>query len=185
MEQLLRCKVCGYILRSNQMKDKCPACGVGKSAFEEYVEKTSPKRIQLLQLDLHPILVHFPQSFSTFLLLLIGFISIDKNFLYYEILDTIEILIYTLPAFVLIAFLAGMFDGKLRFKRITTPLLKRKIVFGACFIGFSLGMIFSYSLISYIIVRLIVLFLLDLGCVLCATFLGKIGVGLICAKMPN
>jgi hypothetical protein len=94
-------------------------------------------------------------------------------------------MIYTLPLFVMIAFLAGMFDGKLRFKRITTPLLKRKIILGCGFIVCSLAMLFTLSLLSQNLSLAVILLLLDFGCVICATFLGRIGVGLVCSKMPN
>lgn len=42
MEELVRCKSCGFIMEKGKLKDKCPACGVAAKMFEPYIEKVSP-----------------------------------------------------------------------------------------------------------------------------------------------
>ena len=61
-EKLYICRPCGYVLKESELGDVCPACGLPRKVFEDYKERMSPGRSKILQLDLHPIAVHFPQS---------------------------------------------------------------------------------------------------------------------------
>ena len=67
MPEFVRCKPCGYVSRKGTLRRVCPACGAALSAFEPYEDRVSAARRFILNLDLHPILVHAPQTFATFL----------------------------------------------------------------------------------------------------------------------
>ena len=64
---LLVCKACGYKIKSRNLKNVCPACGVDKKFFEPLNDNISPLRRKILELHLHPIVVHFSVAISIFL----------------------------------------------------------------------------------------------------------------------
>jgi rubredoxin/uncharacterized membrane protein len=183
MKKLVRCKVCGFIMEESKLGAMCPACGVPRKAFEEYIEKTAEKRLKLLHMDLHPIIVHFPQSFALLMLILLGISLIFTNSFQLMARSALPLIGLSLPIVAVLALLSGMFDGKLRFKKITTPLLRQKILAGSIFIGSSIGIaIFSNLEINSTIY--IVLIVLTLICIGCSAILGKIGSTLLNAKLP-
>ena len=69
MRKLVRCKACGFIMQENELREKCPACGAPKTVFEPYTDTVGEKRRRLLDMDLHPMMVHFPTSFIVAILL--------------------------------------------------------------------------------------------------------------------
>ena len=64
MKTMIRCKACGYIMEGGKLGDKCPACGAPKTAFEPYTDPMAAPRRKMLNLQLHPIAVHFPITFA-------------------------------------------------------------------------------------------------------------------------
>ena len=70
MGQLVICKACGFIMLEEKLGDVCPACGVLKKMFEPHNDRVSEKRRKVLEMHIHPIMVHFSQAFafSVFLL---------------------------------------------------------------------------------------------------------------------
>jgi hypothetical protein len=133
MANLIRCKACGYVTEEGTIKDVCPACGVPAKMFEPYTDPVSEKRRKLLGLHIHPIIVHFPQSFafSLFALAVLSFFvgpDIKVAFLY-----TIQVISFFLPLVLLLSLLTGMIDAQTRFRRLTTPFLKMKIIIGLVF----------------------------------------------------
>lgn len=137
MKKIYKCRVCGYVLEREEPPEICPACGVKGKIFEEYEPPISPKRRKLLNLYIHAIMVHFPIAFvfSTFLLsLLISLNIFEETTLFTDMRDVI---IWVLPFAALLATAAGLYDGKLRFKRINTPYLKKKLILAVFFIFFS------------------------------------------------
>lgn len=134
MKKLVRCKACGYIMEEGKLGDKCPACGAPKTAFMPYVDPMSPARRNWLILDLHPIAVHFPVSFSVAILVFsiaILFLSGDASVL---LINTLKILVLLLPFLVIISGVAGYLDGKTRFRKLKNSLiLQRKIVYASIF----------------------------------------------------
>jgi ribosomal protein L37E len=133
MANLIRCKACGYVTEEGKIKDVCPACGVPAKMFEPYTDLVSEKRRMLLGLHVHPIIVHFPQSFAFSLLalaVLSFFVGTDIKvaFLY-----TIQVISFFLPWVLLLSLLTGMLDAQTRFRRLTTPFLKMKIIIGLVF----------------------------------------------------
>ncbi len=185
MPNLVRCKVCGFIIREDQLGDVCPACGVPRTAFEPYKEKVSEKRQKILDMHLHPVLVHFPEAFGIFIFLLsaIGFISTGafKS----TILCAIPLIAIFLPLFAFFGILSGMLDGKTRFKKLNTPYLRKKIIFGTIFLGLSLILAIGSFIMINTPFGLIFVFFLSLACVLTGGILGLIGGSLLEAKLPN
>lgn len=130
-EKLLVCKPCGYVMKESELRDVCPACGLPRQVFVEYKDKMSPRRRWFLQLDLHPIAIHFPQSVLVFSLLALILNLMLPNF-YPEVL--IGAVIYTAVVFpftVFAGFISGLVDGKMRFKTVTAPILKKKIIYSS------------------------------------------------------
>jgi uncharacterized RDD family membrane protein YckC len=184
MAQLLRCKVCGYIIKESKLGEKCPACGVPKTAFEPFKEKVSEKRKRILDLEIHPILTHFAVGFSAFSFILTLLTMIFPTFYRIQILYSIAILNVSLPIFVDLTFMAGIFDGKIRFKRYITAQHIKKMIIGTIFLALaiSLGVISFFLQIDTILIPLLII---SFFCVVCALFLGLIGRTLKCIAFPN
>ena len=186
MKDLVRCKACGYIMEAGRPVDKCPACGVPAKQFEPYEEKVTEKRARLLDLHIHPIVVHIPQAFSPFLLLLATALIVATGPFRTIILDATRVLALALPFSVVLAFAAGLFDGKQRFRKVTTPVLVRKIVVASIFLASSI----AAALISVLtgldtfasLAPYLALVLVGLGA---AVMLGFLGFPLIVAKFPG
>lgn len=186
MAELVICKSCGFVMEKSKLHDKCPACGVMAKMFEPYVEKMSPRRKKILSLDLHPVLVHFPQAFiiSLFVLSLIALVTHGN--LRITIAAAITVLGIVLPFVIIGAFLAGLLDGKVRFRRVTTPILKQKMVLGALFFLCSCG-IFAIVASQHMVSSLpiIIVVLLSLPGIGCAVLLGLLGSSILNAKFPG
>jgi hypothetical protein len=181
------CKSCGYVMEKRHLKDQCPACGVPARMFEPYTEKVSAHRHFLLSLDLHPIIVHFPQAFTFTLLVMLVLLLFWENPSVREYLDaTTRVLVLVLPFVIVLSFLAGLFDGNVRFRKLTTPILEKKIGFGTVF--------FILALVNLIIIRgyslnspnvLYGLIALTGLAFICSAILGIYGAHLINAKFPG
>jgi hypothetical protein len=186
MAQLLKCQVCGFTISEKQMKgDVCPACGVPREKLELFEPKISDKRRKILDLHLHPIILHFPQALSFLIFFFAALNLLFPTFLTDVILTSLPLLSFLLPFFVVLAMLSGMYDGKMRFKSITTPWLKLKIIIGAIFLLCSvLVAVFAFLIIALDLALLLVV-IFSLGCIITGGINGFIGGNLICAKMPG
>ncbi|NPD89756.1 MAG: hypothetical protein HGN29_13675 [Asgard group archaeon] len=181
MVQFVKCKVCGYVIKESKLGDLCPACGVKKSAFEPYEPTISEKRMKILEFHIHPILVHFPQGFIPFILGISILVAILNEPIQTYFLMALRILSVALPFVLVAALSAGILDGKIRFKSITTPMLKQKIMVGSTAIILSILLAVSAFLIdsnSLEILWSITLSLILLGC---SVFLGYVGGHLTCS----
>jgi len=186
MRKLVICKACGFIMPESRLRDRCPACGVPAKMFEPYQEKMSEKRKEILSLDIHPILVHFPVAFNFSILVFSVSVFIIKGKILAQLLATMMILIYCLPAVIIAAFLGGLLDGKIRFRRVNTPILVKKIFLGIFFFLISIAMLIVnifYGIENpsghiYTVV-------LSAGGVILSVFLGRYGVSLLSAKFPG
>lgn len=186
MTTLMRCKACGFVTDQVKIKDVCPACGVPAKMFEPYTHPVSLKRRRILELHTHPVLVHFPQAFALTLLLLSFFAFFVPTMLQETLSSTIKVLSFLLPFFVIGAIAAGLLDGKLRFRKVTTPLLKKKIILSLIFFIASIvmavlalsGQLFTYPIhVIYTFLTMIVS--------LCGALLGLMGGKLLDAKFPG
>lgn len=135
MQQMVICKSCGYIMAQGKVKDDCPACGVKAKMFIPHDERISDKRKFLLMLDLHPVMVHFSQAYTATILVLSLLALLVKPGWVERITAVVIVLGYALPFTVVATFVSGMFDGKIRFRKVTTPLLIKKMALAsACFV---------------------------------------------------
>lgn len=129
-EKLYICRPCGYVLKESELGDVCPACGLPRKVFDDYKERMSPGRSKFLHLDLHPIAVHFPQSMLVLSLLAL-IINLANPYFHPEVLlGAAQYAAVIFPFAVLAAFFSGLLDGKIRFKSVRTPVLKKKIIYG-------------------------------------------------------
>ncbi|MDU2066436.1 MAG: rubrerythrin [Sporomusaceae bacterium] len=130
MKKYVRCKACGYIMEEGALHDVCPVCGLPKTVFEPYTKKLSPNRRLILDQHLHPVEVHFPQVFVAMILLCLPLSTVVGDPLRSDLLSVVKISILLLPFGVLGAFLTGLLDAKVRFKKLNAPLLVKKMIFG-------------------------------------------------------
>jgi O-antigen/teichoic acid export membrane protein len=153
--------------------------------FEPYVEKISPYRKLVLTLDIHPVLVHFPQAFTFTILVLVVLCLILSGALGDTLLATFKTLSFCLPFTVAATIAAGLFDGKIRFRKVTTPILKKKIHISSVFFILSVANLFLvlYMPVSKAVLTgsLILVFL----CFICSLILGLLGVKLLNSKFPG
>ncbi len=181
MQQMVICKACGYIMAQGKLGAKCPACGVNAKMFIPHDERISDQRKMLLALDIHPVLVHFTQAYTATILLL----SLWALFLKEGWLERIGAVIFVLgcalPFTVLAAFLAGMFDGKIRFRKIKTPLLIKKMICGSLFFILTCGVFVCVLSNPLPLVWIAVLSALAMGC---ASVLAVWGVSLLNSRFP-
>ncbi len=186
MDNLMKCKACGFVTDQGKIRDVCPACGVPAKMFEPYTHPVSLKRRRILDLHTHPVMVHFPQAFG---LTLFG-LSFLAFFVPAAILEafssTIKVLSVLLPLSVIPAIATGLLDGKLRFRRVTTPMLKKKIILSLSFFIVSI-ILAALALSGQLLAPSTHLFfmLLCLIVSVCGALLGLIGGKLLDAKFPG
>jgi len=185
MKQYVRCRACGNIMEEGKVRDCCPACGLPKTVFEPYKLTISEKRKMILGFHIHPMIVHFPQALTILGLLMILVIPWIFEPVRTNLVVTHKVLMTLLPFTVVGALLSGMFDGKVRFKKLGTPMLKKKIVLGSAFFASSTAaaifVYFDFTHTLPLAVEIVALFI----CSLCAVILGLIGSKLIDLKMPG
>lgn len=182
MQQMVICKSCGYIMDQGKLGEVCPACGIKAQMFVPHDERISEKRKFLLMLDIHPILVHFTQAYTATILALALLALIAKPAWLASISTVITVLGYALPFTVIAAFAAGLFDGKIRFRKVLTPLLIKKMVLGSVFFVLTCGL-FACVLCNPIPLAIIAaLSAIAMGC---ASILGFWGVSLLNSRFPG
>jgi len=186
MENLMKCKACGFVTDQGRIKDVCPACGVPAKMFEPYKHPVSIKRRKILDLHTHPVAVHFPQAFALTLLLLSLVAFIAPADLQILIASTMKVLAVLLPFFLIGAIITGLVDGNLRFRRVNTQLLTKKIVLGLIFFVVAVVMAFLALHGPLLMPGTHIFFtLLALIASLCGALLGLIGGTLLDAKFPG
>jgi len=186
LANLVRCKSCGYIMLESKLRDKCPACGVPRQMFEPYTDPMSESRRRILDLHLHPIAVHFPTSFVTAILLFSIATFFFREPVQGFLICATRVMGLFLPVLVLIAFLVGLLDGKIRFRRFKNSLiLRRKILFGSLFFVFSVALALSLWLIglSSVLGIFIAVALGVLG-LACTVILSLLGMQILNAAFP-
>ena len=186
MSTLVRCKACGYIMEASALGELCPACGVPAKQFEPYDDKVKEGRRRLIDLHIHPVIVHAPQAFALALLVLAFCVALLAGEAKTMFTNTARVLGVALPITVVAAFLSGLFDAKLRFRRTNTPALQRKKLFGILFFVASLGVAYFAlwspldSLWAYLLFGLCSALSLAFG-----SILGLLGTPLLVAKFPG
>ena len=183
---LLRCKACGYLIRESRLGKVCPACGLRRKIFEPYEPKVSALRRFILDLDLHPIVVHFPQAFCTLLPLLVLARIVLPAFHGEQLETVINFIVLLLPLSAMGAITTGLIDAKVKLKRLRNPAPLRKIIVGNLLLVLSLAaaaVVFS-GVFDPRITRYVLL-LLSTASLGCAVLLGMMGKKLINAILPG
>ena len=186
MKELVRCRACGFITAQSRVKGVCPACGVPAKNMLPYTDPVSAKRRRVLALDAHPIIDHFSEGFSVFSLVLACAALFVRGAPETYLIDTIVMLSVFMPLAVLLSFVSGVVDAKLRFRRVTTPIPKRKMILGAVFFVFTLLMLILAIQPGFAGGRLLGLYVVfNAGALVCGFFLGILGKGLLGAELPG
>jgi len=186
MAELVRCKACGFITSRSQVGNVCPACGVPAKNMLAYTDPVSEKRRRILTLDIHPVIDHFSEafSFSTLALSVAGLFVHGRLDTY--LFDTLITMSFFTPLVVLFSFASGLFDAKTRFRRVTTPILTRKMILGASFFVFSCAMLILALQPDFPGRGLLATYIVfNAGAFVCGFFLGLLGRGLMGAELPG
>ena len=181
MKELVRCRPCGFVMESDKLGDVCPACGLPRKVFEPYREKVSRNRLILLNLDLHPIVIHLSQA----LVIAIPFLAVITNFFSSfqpEIMKSVLIFsVFIFPVTLVLAIITGVIDGLTRFKTLATPLLRVKIIFSLIILSLSIVLFFVAPNEEYSILTII----LSILCLAAGVQLGLWGKKLINVILPG
>jgi len=188
MKEQVRCKACGYIMEKDALVDVCPACGVKKEMFEPWEDKVGAARRFYLELHLHPIIIHIPNSLAPILLLVALAFPFVPQFQTY-LWPTLQLLSWLFPLAVFGGFASGVVDGKVRYRKVTAPLLLKKIILGT--------LLFVVSIVQAVLVSVTTGFgpgtgglwtgyvIAALASLVLASVLGKWGSSLFSAAMPG
>lgn len=144
MNELVRCKACGYVMEAGKLRDVCPACGMSAKVFEPYRERVALNRLFVLSLDLHPITIHLSQTFVILIPLLMIISGIFPGFRNDIFSNTLVFSMYSFPFTLIAAIITGIVDGLYRFKSLTPPLLRLKIIFSSAIMVAAAVMFFSF-----------------------------------------
>ena len=185
MKNFVRCKACGFIMDENHLKDVCPACGLPKTVFEPYTKKISPKRKFIIDQHIHPVSVHFPQVFIILIVILLLLSLFVGNTLEMELLAAAKLSILVLPFSVLLGLTTGLIDGKARFKKLTTPLLLKKIRVAIIFQILSIVIFGLYLSNGFTEVNKAVIIVLGILATGCGVYLGKTGSSMFDSILPG
>lgn len=139
MKELVRCRPCGYVMEAGKLGDVCPACGLPRKVFEPYREKVSLNRLKILNLDLHPIMIHLSQSLVILIPALIIITKFFSDFQPEMIKNVLIFSAFVFPFTLLLAIITGVIDALTRFKTLKTPLLRVKIFFSFIILLLSVG----------------------------------------------
>ena len=143
MKELIRCRPCGFVMEADKLGDVCPACGLPRKVFEPYRERVSLNRLMLLNFDLHPIAIHLSQSLVIAIPLLVVITKFFTGFQPVMMQNVLMFCIYVFPFTLILAIISGIIDGLTRFKKLSTPLLRVKIIFSIIILCLSVGIFFT------------------------------------------
>lgn len=169
------------------LKDKCPACGVPRDMFEPYTDPMSESRRRILDLHLHPIAVHFPTAFAVAVLVFSIATFFFSGPVEELLISTIKVMVLFLPLVVLIAFVVGLVDGKIRLRRLSrSHILKTKILYGSLFFVFAVSLAVVVWLGGFGSVPLISLAVtLAAAAVACSVVLALLGMRILNSAFPG
>jgi O-antigen/teichoic acid export membrane protein len=116
-------------MEADKLGDVCPACGLPRKVFEPYRERVSRNRLILLNLDLHPIVIHLSQAMVIAIPMLVILTHLFPGFQHEMLKNVLIFSIFVFPFTLVMAIITGIIDGLTRFKTLATPLLRVKIIF--------------------------------------------------------
>jgi len=181
----LRCKACDFIAEEGRIGDVCPACGLPRTVFEPYPKQISSRRRFLAEQHLHPIAVHLPQVLLFCCVLLPILAHLLSGRIHDEFMIIAKWAVLVLPFGAIAAFVSGLLDGKLRFKKLQAPLLRRKIVAGIAFLVLSVAVAVLYLLFGFQGANTWVIVILSAVATGFAIYLGKTGATMFSCILPG
>ena len=183
------CRLCGYMHKGKEGPKICLACGAPATSFVPYKNGAEERRVKILSFDIHPILTHFGVGMSVLLAitLVFNFINPNSGGINFGFGGVLDFFVLALPFVVALTAFAGVIDGKMRYKKLNTPYLRRKIYYGISMVVCSiLVLLFHLTSQNGTITALFVLesvfAFLNLGC---AMLLGNIGKELTANIVPR
>ena len=185
MKKYLKCRVCGFIGTSEEIKKVCPACGAPLSSFVGYEHQIGSKRLKILQLQLHPILVHIPQSLAMLSLVIIGLAYLIEGKVAQNLVTAEKILLIILPVSVVIAMAAGLLDAKTRFPKKFGPRIFEKMIFGSALLVSSILTAVLFNLEVFSTLGRIAIIVLNLINLACSAILGQKGASLVNSQIND
>ncbi len=177
------CRLCGYVRRVGK-GGVCPACGARERAFLPYEHKASEQRRMFLKLDVHPVSVHFTISYIAVIALLYIISIFSSELVGISIEGTRDLQIIFFPFLVIGGGITGIIDGKIRFRKLTTPYLQRKIILGSGLFVISVLIFFVHNLSTTDGLIGLLEGLLIFSAFGIASYLGWIGAEMICPIVP-
>ena len=142
MKELVRCRPCGFVMEAGKLGDVCPACGMPRKVFEPYRERVSRNRLTVLNIDLHPIAIHLSQALVIAIPFLVIMTNLFKQF-QPEILKSVLVFsVFIFPFTLVLAIITGIIDGLTRFKTLSTPILRVKIILSLIILSLSVALFF-------------------------------------------
>jgi hypothetical protein len=142
MKELVRCRPCGFVMEADKLGDVCPACGLPRKVFEPYRERVSRNRLMLLNLDLHPIVIHLSQALVIAIPILTILTNLFSQFQPELLKNVLVFSVFVFPFTLVFAIITGIIDGLTRFKTLATPLLRVKIIFSLIILSLSTALFF-------------------------------------------
>lgn len=185
MKTYVRCKACGFIMDADHLEDLCPACGLPKTVFEPYTKKISSKRQFIIDLHLHPVGVHFPQVFIAVIAIMLSLAFFVDDPLRGEFLIAAKLSILAFPLSVLLGFVTGIIDGKIRFKKLNTPLLINKAIAGVILQVLSIAIFALYWVNGFTTGTMQIIILLSVLSGICGVYLGRAGSSMFNSMMAG
>lgn len=185
MKTYTKCKACGFIMDENHLKDLCPACGLPKTVFEPYTKKISAKRKFIIDQHIHPISVHFPQVFIAVIIVMLSLAFWVDDPWRGEFLIAAKLSILAFPLSVLLGFITGVIDGKIRFKKLNTPLLVNKAIVGMILQVLSIAVFMLYWINGFTVTTMQIIIILSILSAICGVYLGRAGSSMFDCMMPG
>jgi hypothetical protein len=110
----------------------CPACGAPASSFIPYQMKIAENRLKFLHLDIHPICTHFAVGGTVLLAMVFMASLLAPNILGINISygGVLDFLVLLQPFFIVVTVIAGICDGKVRYKNLKAKFLSLKLAMG-------------------------------------------------------
>nr|WP_320132380.1 rubrerythrin [uncultured Holophaga sp.] len=185
MATYLKCRACDYIAEEGELGDVCPVCGLPRTVFEPYNKKISDRRRLITEQHLHPIAVHLPQV----LLLACVVMPILARYapmpygMEFRIIAKWSVLI--LPIGAIGAFCSGLLDGKVRFKKLSPPLLAMKIRVGISFMILCFADTAAYLILGFHGIGTWIMVVVSIIATACAIFLGRTGARMFSCILPG
>lgn len=145
--KMKRCKACNYLAYEEEIEGVCPACGLPDRVFEPYEKKATGLRHLILDIHFHSIALHIPQAVGPIIILLYLSSFIFASFrtdIYY----LLQILVVVYPFAVIPALFSGILDGNLRFKKVLTPILKKKLILAGIVMAITSSMAVSVFVVD-------------------------------------